>query len=44
MPVWSKVAIDYSKGLTKQPDGRLTPNKVGCMVMTVEEAIACRRK
>ena len=29
---YSKVAIDYSKGMQKNSDGTLTPNKVGCFV------------
>jgi hypothetical protein len=37
MPVWSSVAIDYSKGVHKE--GKLSKgNVIGCFVMTMEEA------
>jgi hypothetical protein len=39
MKVWSEVAIDYSKGLTKSSDGQLIPNKIGAYVDSYEDAI-----
>jgi hypothetical protein len=38
--IWSKVAIDYSAGTYNHPDGTIRANKIGCWVMTVEEAKA----
>ena len=36
--VYSPVAIDYSKGLVKMPDGTLKPNKIGCWVKSLKYA------
>ena len=36
---YSKVAIDYSKGMKKNPDGTLTPKRIGCYVDDYETAL-----
>ena len=34
--VYSPVAIDYSKGVVKMPDGTLRGNKIGCYVKSMK--------
>ena len=42
--IYSKVAIDYSKGVThNNKNGTCKPNKIGCYVLTIKEAISYRR-
>ncbi len=36
--IWSKESIDPSCGFDIQPDGTMKPRKIGCWVMTIEEA------
>ena len=44
--IYSKYAIDYSKGFIKHEDGTLHPNKIGCWILTSKECkeILDRRK
>lgn len=43
MPVWNPEAIDYDAGVYEQ-GGLVKANKIGCWVMTKEEADECLRK
>ena len=36
--IWSPDAIDYTKGVIFAEDGTIKPKKIGCYVMTIEEA------
>ena len=43
MPIYNPRAIDYTKGTINNLDGTNKLIKIGCYVMTSEEAINCRK-
>jgi hypothetical protein len=42
MPVWNPDALDYDSGVYKSDIGTIRTNKIGCWVMTIEEAKKAR--